>query len=188
MTKTEYYSLNQWARGDRVLMDDFNNDNAKLDAALHALTEKDAVTKLKTFTTTAQISGTAVFDMNVSDIDWGAWQYIYVDFALLGGGYMLLYPNGDASAATSTGYVTSSSSKSLVGMLECGYDAPVITRAEFQIFCNGTQKLRTVCHYNCLTGSASGYTYNQLQTLHLIPYHSSYYMNPGSTITFWGVR
>ena len=34
MTKTEHYELNQWDASDRVLMEDFNEDNAKLDAAL----------------------------------------------------------------------------------------------------------------------------------------------------------
>ena len=36
MTKTTNYQLNQWAKSDRVMMDDFNADNATLDAALKA--------------------------------------------------------------------------------------------------------------------------------------------------------
>ena len=36
MTKTTNYQLNQWAKSDRVLMEDFNSDNAKIDAALAA--------------------------------------------------------------------------------------------------------------------------------------------------------
>ena len=32
--QTPNYALNQWERDDRVLMDDFNADNAKIDAAL----------------------------------------------------------------------------------------------------------------------------------------------------------
>ena len=34
MTKTTNYQLNQWAKSDRIMMDDFNSDNAKIDAAL----------------------------------------------------------------------------------------------------------------------------------------------------------
>ena len=37
MTKTTDYQLNQWAKSDRLMMDDFNADNAKIDAALGAL-------------------------------------------------------------------------------------------------------------------------------------------------------
>ena len=33
---TTNYQLNQWAKPDRVMMDDFNADNAKIDAALAA--------------------------------------------------------------------------------------------------------------------------------------------------------
>ena len=36
MTKTTNYQLNQWAKSDRVMMDDFNADNEKLEAVLAA--------------------------------------------------------------------------------------------------------------------------------------------------------
>ena len=39
MTKTTNYQLNQWAKTDRIMMDDFNADNAKIDAALAGKTE-----------------------------------------------------------------------------------------------------------------------------------------------------
>ena len=34
MTKTTNYQLSQWAKSDRLMMDDFNADNLKIDAAL----------------------------------------------------------------------------------------------------------------------------------------------------------
>ena len=34
MNRTPNYNLNQWEKSDKVLMDDFNADNAKIDAAL----------------------------------------------------------------------------------------------------------------------------------------------------------
>ena len=34
MTKTTNYQLNQWEKTDRILMDDFNADNQKIEAAL----------------------------------------------------------------------------------------------------------------------------------------------------------
>lgn len=37
---TEHYGLNQWERTDKVIMEDFNEDNAKIDAAIKA--EADA--------------------------------------------------------------------------------------------------------------------------------------------------
>ena len=43
---TENYSLSQWERTDQVRMEDFNEDNAKIDAALKA--ESDARAALQT--------------------------------------------------------------------------------------------------------------------------------------------
>lgn len=37
MTKTEHYQLNQWEASDRVLREDFNSDNAKIDAAIESV-------------------------------------------------------------------------------------------------------------------------------------------------------
>ena len=53
MTKTTNYQLNQWAKSDRVMMDDFNADNAKIDAALKA--NADAIAA----ETTARVAGDA---------------------------------------------------------------------------------------------------------------------------------
>ena len=42
MQQTEHYQLNQWELEDRVLMADFNNDNTKIETALHGLAEQAA--------------------------------------------------------------------------------------------------------------------------------------------------
>ena len=39
MTKTTNYQLNQWAKSDRIMMDDFNADNLKIDAALCSMAQ-----------------------------------------------------------------------------------------------------------------------------------------------------
>ena len=39
--KTANYQLSQWIQSDRIQMDDFNSDNAKIDTALKALADKD---------------------------------------------------------------------------------------------------------------------------------------------------
>lgn len=40
MKQTENYQLNQWEKADRIQMEDFNADNAKIDAALHGTMQK----------------------------------------------------------------------------------------------------------------------------------------------------
>ena len=47
MTKTEHYQLNQWDAADQVKRTDFNEDNAKLDAALAAKTDNSAFAQLQ---------------------------------------------------------------------------------------------------------------------------------------------
>ena len=53
MTKTTNYQLNQWAKSDRVMMDDFNADNTKIDAALKANADT-AAANTQTLATQAQ--------------------------------------------------------------------------------------------------------------------------------------
>ena len=40
--KTQNYQLNQWVKSDQVRMEDFNADNAKIDAALAGLSSEKA--------------------------------------------------------------------------------------------------------------------------------------------------
>ena len=54
MTKTTNYQLNQWEKSDRVMMDDFNADNQKIDAALKA--NADAIAA----ETNARVAGDAL--------------------------------------------------------------------------------------------------------------------------------
>ena len=66
MTKTTNYQLNQWAKSDRVMMDDFNADNAKIDAALKAAAEASPYVKLLSVTLDTQCSH---WSIDVSGID-----------------------------------------------------------------------------------------------------------------------
>ena len=187
MNKTEHYSLNQWEASDRVLMADFNADNAALDQALHSLAQRPSLQLLKTFTTTEEVAGTDSFTMDVSDIDWGSWQSVYVDLNLRGSGYMLLYPNGDKNDASSSGYTVSTGYDSLAGLITCDSSDGTLVRVEFQICRNPGMRLRTVCPYERVTGWAGTCTYGELEKLHLTPYKDTFYMYPGSVITFWGL-
>ena len=86
MTKTTNYQLNQWAKSDRVMMDDFNADNATLDAALKA--NADAIAA----ETTARVAGDALvklvdltlqeetqkWDIDLSGIDLSEYQKLIV--------------------------------------------------------------------------------------------------------------
>ncbi len=206
MKETQYYHLPQWDPSDRVLRENFNSNNKKIDDALHQMQQSISanndkidqglhqmaqtpnLVKLKTFTTSSKITGTSVFDMNVSDINWGQWQWVYMDFRLKGHGHIYLYANSDRDDAYSTMYSASGNIKSLAGAIGCDYYGKAIRRIEFLTFCNVDQTIETVCAYTGTTGYSRNYTYANLRTLHLMPNSESYYIEPGSTITFWGLR
>ena len=75
--KTTNYSLNQWVKSDRVLMEDFNADNAKIDAALAALSsgkaDKSALSSLQSVvdgkaSTTALNSAQSTLNSKISGL------------------------------------------------------------------------------------------------------------------------
>ena len=117
MNKTPNYNLSQWAKSDRVLMDDFNADNAKIDAALKAHT--DALAAVPRFVcgsydgdnaATKEINlGFRPKAVYLATAD-GRTTYVYRDTFILGGfffeGHPLTFPgNGLVMAEiTSTGF------------------------------------------------------------------------------------
>ena len=83
MNYTENYQLNQWEQTDRVLMEDFNADNAKLDAALKtnaeaviALANRSRFTKLKEITIQDY---TTTVEIDLSDVEWNQWSKVHLD-------------------------------------------------------------------------------------------------------------
>ena len=88
-------------------MSDFNNDNAKIDAALkdhdtalagkadaadvaaltQALSALEAKSTLQVIKTTTQPADSTVFTVDLADLDWSQWSTVYICLDLLGGGY-----------------------------------------------------------------------------------------------------
>ena len=102
MTKTTNYQLNQWAKSDRVMMDDFNADNATLDAALKAnadaIAETAAAFPLVKIKEVTLGSSTAAYTLDVSDVDFTQYYSIelFCDAASTSGG-IILQVNGITS-------------------------------------------------------------------------------------------
>ena len=55
--QTENYQLSQWEKPDKVQMEDFNADNAKIDAALAALATKVPASHLSAYSTSYSGNG-----------------------------------------------------------------------------------------------------------------------------------
>lgn len=74
-SKTENLNLNQWAAADGVCREDFNADNAAIDAAVGSI----PVRKLKDITTSA---AAASVEIDLSDIDMDDYSEIWMDVRL----------------------------------------------------------------------------------------------------------
>ena len=73
--KTENFGLNQWVKSDEVVMKDFNEDNAKIDAAL------DAATRIvKLVDVTLEEEGLTQWNIDLSHIDF--LQYHKIDLSV----------------------------------------------------------------------------------------------------------
>ena len=100
MNTTQNYSLNQWEASDRVMRTDFNSDNAKIDAALKAVTDVAAscpYRKLKSITTAATVQQVDIDMSDINPTDYLKFE-IYVAFSSAStGSYASFLCNGLAS-------------------------------------------------------------------------------------------
>lgn len=101
MNKTENYQLNQWELADRIRMEDFNGDNAKIDAALKSQAEALAAettareaadatlrnencwVKLKDVTVGAVNS----VSISTADIDWSQYRMVEIVMSVQSSNY-----------------------------------------------------------------------------------------------------
>lgn len=107
MLQTTNYQLNQWEKSDRILMDDFNRDNEKLDSALQAIRDACPVVKLLDVTTEQDA---AQVDLDLSGLDLTPYSNLQVEIHLAGGtssAYCYVRCNG-----ISSGYVRGSDTPS----------------------------------------------------------------------------
>ena len=117
MNQTANYQLSQWEATDRILMSDFNSDNAKIDAALKdhdtalagkagaadvaalessvaALQSKAGLQHIATLTIPG---GGTEATVGLADVDWGSWKAVHLVAYLPGerGQSVGVYLNGE---------------------------------------------------------------------------------------------
>ena len=88
MNQTANFGLNQWVAEDRIMMQDFNSDNAKLDAALKAIADANPYRKIISVVTQ---TAAQQIDLVVSGIDFTQYYKIelFVDCPTMTNGYLL---------------------------------------------------------------------------------------------------
>ena len=75
MKQTSNYQLNQWDAQDRILREDFNDDNEKIDAALAEIKAAGAYVKLKEVTLSVPANR---IDVDLSDVDFREYERLFI--------------------------------------------------------------------------------------------------------------
>lgn len=177
MQKTANYQLNQWESSDRIRMEDFNRDNAKIDAALAEAASQSIFTLLKTATVG---TGGSACQIDVSDVDWSQWQYVMLDVDLKGSGYAYIKPNNLNSGNWNS---LGSSTSGMTGLVKC--DA--YQRLIFSVATLPGRKIAVISEEKTCGGSNS-VSYSSLDTLNLVAADGASSIGSGATLTLWGVR
>lgn len=202
MNHTPHLQLNQWEKSDRIMMEDFNADNAKLDEALTqqaaALRQEIAAAKaencwkkLLEFTTTADAAQVPV---DLSGIDLTQYQEL------------CLYIQPKVTSGCESGYFLCNNNSSQV------YSQETNPRTSFgSFYCNGSDpsfsKISVVLnhdalHASILSGRWRNDTYynwtpfvtsirigaSQLTSLNFYPNKTTYQILSGSRFLVYGLK
>ncbi len=201
MTKTTNYQLNQWAKSDRIMMDDFNADNQKIDAALKA--NADAATYAPVLLRSTVLAEPAYeITLSTSGLDLSQFRRVELEIHLSAEArssvFMLINGHTDNVYSTDTGSSGNATASPQIRLGESGKSGTYI-RCELTALTDG----RTAyCANGCCGGDgtvASFTTYHGLylyalsdiQTFQVYQQtqSSSAYLYPaGSSIKLYGCR
>ena len=193
MDYTQNYQLNQWEASDRVLREDFNSDNAKIDAALGALTAADCYVKLVDATLEAE---TQKWDIDLSGIDLTRYQKLLLYPHLKGNNDQWVYlrlnglTSGYSSPNNATNYcgnipMMNDTARQNFGVCEFTFLPELPNLYVVQIGVTTPTSMPGQRGYRCPPLS-SGVTH--LNTLNFWFDSSNYHLLPGSNVQVYGVK
>ena len=187
MRKTANYELNQWDPGDRILREEFNGDNARIDAALAGMPY------VKLVDVTTDVAANQV-DIDVSKIDFGSFAKIELCIESWNCGYLSLRVNGlivytqQQTSGSASGF--ESTTNALAGfMLENGTPAAIL------LF--NTPLPEAYIHCVSFQAASSSYTgyhrvstckWKELHTLNVVATGAGMTIPTGTRILLYGVR
>ncbi len=95
MKKTAQFGLNQWEMSDRIQMDDFNRDNAAIEAALARVERRSAFHTILDVTTTEDLKN-AAWPLN---IDWTEWKSVTIEIMPAEGSQTMVLGYSDSASS-----------------------------------------------------------------------------------------
>lgn len=185
MNHTQTYQLNQWDPDDRILREDFNADNQKLESALGIKLQHETIREVVTEELAKEIA------IDISDISFGDWKYIIacVNPPSHGTSSWAYSSSADTFSNSTCKVLGISSSYSGLGRFEYWNDSKFTAYCIVFPFHNANQYLRgiTISNLFC-AGFSKTETYDSLQYFKLLADESSAAFAAGTKITFWGVK
>ena len=175
MNYTSNYQLPQWVESDRVLMNDFNDANSKLDAALTGLAGKSGWTQLGSYVAT-QASQSHTLLISGSQVAQHHLLLVYVDIPS-GGAYVKFNSGGSRQVAGATNWISN-------GVLEILSGVPgwvIIPVAK-----KGNKYLRGISLGSNLFFVNCNVTASSLARVSLVSNYSGQDLATGTTIEVWG--
>ena len=182
MNYTKNYQLPQWVESDRVLMDDFNDANAKVDRALAE--NKEFCTNFVKLRETVSSGSRSVLSVTVSDLNLEEYCVLLIDIQLKGcdGSTVRFDQNISctghiiASTVAFSGLGATDEDGNCTVVLFCGKSGD---RMPFGIYQN-QDGLGVGGYY-------SGITFSSAKDLTIVA-NSSTSIASGSRVTIWGLR
>ena len=187
MNYTQNYQLNQWEAADRVLREDFNRDNQKIDAALAEMAQKASYIPLKA----ESMQGEYQFSlqMDLSDIDWGQWQTVCMDIWTFNsqGGTAEVRVNGGGYRIPMGGSRQDGFATGRISPIESETYNPRPIRIYFMPMGDARNLVRAVSISDeTMCFSYIGIPFSQLTAISVVTTGSAF--RPGSRMAAWGLR
>ena len=179
MNYTENYQLPQWAESDRVLMEDFNHTMINLEGALN---DKAKILLLKEVVLVERQSS---IEIDMQNIDWSICHLAFFDAYITSFGEAILQINHTTGLATHKAMGDTGNPSD--GLCRFLLDEPCFW-GQFFVGKNPQRPLLMLGVGSSLTlGSAKTVSYQQWETLTILPKEPSYYIESGSVVRFWSV-
>lgn len=184
MNHTSNYQLSQWDKSDRILMEDFNADNAKVDTALAELSGRSCLTPIKEVVVTTPA---ATFPLSLEGIDWDQWQAVVFDFDMTSD--MASDKTNPVATVSLTGSIDH-----LIGSFFVGSNATPVEQRDgpsrmilFSNCCGRTPVHSLMLRRDGATFFNIATHLNAMDTLHITTLEQDNF-TPGSVIRIYGLR
>ena len=185
--RTTNLGLHQWAADDYVKREDFNEDNAKIDAAM----ERAYAFPIAEFTTTAAQSR---LELDVSGVDWSAWRLVCADFSFRTSGTGRVFVRANTPDAYGSGHYADifSTQETELGLAELsGFSVNVDARLTLYPFRRGANTLSSFCEraatFPCW-GRLVTLPFEDLTRLYIVPETAGVTILSGASVKIWGQK